>query len=216
MWPEGREKKKHLPSVLCWGFGTLTGVEWNDLFSIYFDLPEILKWAETLQHLDQITKSRCLAQEFHMRIFPLHCSLSFGIYQFIFPLLFWRTSIEWAENRHGNQQRHTDKDRASIVQSAPTKLWPRHKSRPQAPISHLDGCTRVNSGGKKKKSWDKGWKRDREEGRRQLTVCGRLIMVVIRRDFCWQQDLLPCLLWLSISVTQLLNMLPSWPVNLQL
>lgn len=138
--------------MLCWSFGTLTGVEWNDLFWIYFDL--ILKWdreAQTLQHLDQITKSKCLDQESHMHIFPVHCSLSFGIYQFILPLLFWRTTTEWAENRHGDQQRHTDKDRQSTVQAAPTELWPRHQGRPRATISHLDGCRRVNRGGRKQR-----------------------------------------------------------------
>lgn len=187
-----REGKNHLPSVLRWSFCTLTGVEWNDLFSIYFDL--ILKWgreAQALQHFDQIAKSRSLDQEFHMHIFPVHCSLSFGIYQFILPLLFWRTTIEWAGNRHGDQQRHTDKDRQSIVEAAPTERWPRHQSRPRATISHLDGCVRVNSGGKRR---NRGTKAERETVRREedsWQCVGGSLWLSFREACGWQQDLLP-------------------------
>lgn len=176
--------------MLCWSFGTLTGVEWNDLFWIYFDL--ILKWdreAQTLQHLDQISKSKCLAQECHMHIFPVHCSLSFGIYQFILPLLFWRTTTEWAENRHGDQQRHTDKDRQSTVQAAPTELWPRHQGRPRATISHLDGCRRVNRGGRKLETKAERETVRREEGSWQCV--GGSLWLPFREACCWQQDLLP-------------------------
>lgn len=102
-----------------------------------------------------------------------------------------KVGMDWEKDTKVNKAIHTNEDREIIVYSDAKQLQPRHDifqrtrhKTVQQKISQLDAVIQSKQLVEMKETHlDKGWKRDGEEGERQLTVCRWFIIVVIWRGF---------------------------------